>query len=193
MPLFPPLLYHRPQPGAMWLPWSRGSVFVPLMNMSADVSWSQTYALYSLARWRFLDRLRSNMSALDLTPTSLQNLADYVDECIVALGRDYGAPHPIAGVLQEFVASIVALQKGQSLDLRPADYFYRLLAYEPFASLVKNGNRARNRHCSMSYGTFYPARASCNESVVCWRARARASRSMSRAIRAARRAWPRTR
>ena len=37
-----------------------------------------------------------------------------------------------------------ALQEGEALDLRPADYFYRLLALEPFAGLVKNENRARN-------------------------------------------------
>ena len=36
------------------------------------------------------------------------------------------------------------MQEGETLDLRPADYFYRLLALEPFAGLVKNENRARN-------------------------------------------------
>lgn len=75
---------------------------------------------------------------------ALQNLARYVDECIVDLGRSYAAPHPLAAVLQEFVAGIANLKKGESLDLRPADYFYRLLANEPFASFVKNENRARN-------------------------------------------------
>lgn len=75
---------------------------------------------------------------------AFQNLARYVDNCIVDLGRRYGAPHPLAGLLQEFVAGIANLQKGQSLDLRPADYFYRLLAHEPFALFVKNENRARN-------------------------------------------------
>jgi DNA helicase-2/ATP-dependent DNA helicase PcrA len=79
-----------------------------------------------------------------LNGTALQNLARYVDDCIVDLGRNYGAPHPLAGTLQEFVAGIGDLKQGQSLDLRPADYFYRLLAYEPFANFVKNENRARN-------------------------------------------------
>ena len=36
------------------------------------------------------------------------------------------------------------MKEGQSLDLRPADYFYQLIALEPFASFVKNENRARN-------------------------------------------------
>jgi DNA helicase-2/ATP-dependent DNA helicase PcrA len=75
---------------------------------------------------------------------ALQNLARYVDGCIVDLGRNYGAPHPLAGVLQEFVAGIANLKTSQSLDFRPADYFYRLLACEPFAGFVKNENRARN-------------------------------------------------
>ena len=37
-----------------------------------------------------------------------------------------------------------SLAEGESLDLRPADYFYRLLAFEPFKSYVRNENRARN-------------------------------------------------
>ncbi|MBI3798985.1 MAG: ATP-dependent helicase [Deltaproteobacteria bacterium] len=75
---------------------------------------------------------------------ALQNLARYVDGCIVELGRSYGTPHPLASVLQDFVAGIANLKKDESLDLRPADYFYRLLACEPFVSFVKNENRARN-------------------------------------------------
>jgi len=78
-----------------------------------------------------------------LSGPALEHLADYVDACIVELGRKCGAPHPLAGALQEFVADIANLKEGESLDLRPADYFYRLLAYEPFASFVKNENRAR--------------------------------------------------
>ena len=34
--------------------------------------------------------------------------------------------------------------RAESLDLRPADYFYRLLAFEPFKSYLGNENRARN-------------------------------------------------
>jgi DNA helicase-2/ATP-dependent DNA helicase PcrA len=75
---------------------------------------------------------------------ALQQLADYVDGWITDLGRGYGVPHPLAGALKEFVDGIEALKEGESLDFRPADYFYRLLAYEPFAGFVKNENRARN-------------------------------------------------
>ena len=46
--------------------------------------------------------------------------------------------------LQAWVGEIAALGEGESLDLRPADYFYRLLALDPFARAVKNENAARN-------------------------------------------------
>jgi DNA helicase-2/ATP-dependent DNA helicase PcrA len=75
---------------------------------------------------------------------ALEDLAAYVDDCIRTLGLRFGAPHALALALQEFVADIAALSPGQSLDLRPADYFYRLLALEPFATLIRNENRARN-------------------------------------------------
>jgi DNA helicase-2/ATP-dependent DNA helicase PcrA len=71
-------------------------------------------------------------------------LADYVDAAIVDLGRRYSGDHPLAAALRGFVADIAALQEGESLDLRPADYFYRLLALDPFARFAKNENRARN-------------------------------------------------
>ena len=76
--------------------------------------------------------------------SALAELADYIDAGIMALGRQYGGAHPLAAVLRGFVADIEGLREGEALDLRPADYFYRLLALEPFTSLVKNENRARN-------------------------------------------------
>jgi len=72
------------------------------------------------------------------------DLANYVDACITELGRRYSGTHPLAAALRGFVADIAGLQEGETLDLRPADYFYRLLALEPFAGLVKNENRSRN-------------------------------------------------
>ena len=79
-----------------------------------------------------------------LVGSSLADLAKYVDDCIVELGRRCGGKHPLAKALQGFVADIAGLKDGESLDLRPADYFYRLLALEPFSTFVKNENRARN-------------------------------------------------
>ena len=75
---------------------------------------------------------------------AVAELARYVDQGIVELGRCYSPPQPLALWLQARVGEIAALQEGQSLDLRPADYFYRLLALEPFSSSVKNENGARN-------------------------------------------------
>lgn len=75
---------------------------------------------------------------------SLQELAAYVDECITELGRRYPYPHPLAECLQKFTTEIAALGPGETLDQRLADYFYQLVAREPFATFLKNENRARN-------------------------------------------------
>ena len=72
------------------------------------------------------------------------SLADYVDSAIVQLGQRFGTPHPLAKMLQEWIAQIATLRKGETLDVRPADYFYHLLALEPFKYAVRNENTARN-------------------------------------------------
>ena len=79
---------------------------------------------------------------------SVADLATYVDRGIVDLGRAYSTPNPLALFLQARVAEIAALRDRQSLDLRPADYFYRLLALEPFAKAIRDeaaGDRAPAR------------------------------------------------
>jgi DNA helicase-2/ATP-dependent DNA helicase PcrA len=75
---------------------------------------------------------------------AVAELAGYVDQAIVDLARRFAAPHPLAMALQEWTAEIAGLEKGEALDSRPADYLYRLLAVEPFATAVKNENAARN-------------------------------------------------
>jgi DNA helicase II / ATP-dependent DNA helicase PcrA len=75
---------------------------------------------------------------------AVRDLADYVDECLVKLARQCSVPHPLALFLQRANSEIAGLKEGQTLDVRPADYFYRLIAMEPFAGFVKNENRARN-------------------------------------------------
>jgi len=72
------------------------------------------------------------------------DLAQYVDGAIVELGRRFPAPHPLAKTLAVWVQQITELEEGQALDLRPADYFYHLLALEPFRSALKDENVARN-------------------------------------------------
>jgi len=74
----------------------------------------------------------------------LNELATYVDESLVELGRNFGSPHPLSLCIQRFEGEILELQEGETLDRRLADYFYHFLAHEPFASMVKNENRARN-------------------------------------------------
>lgn len=75
---------------------------------------------------------------------AVAELAAYVDAAIVELGRRFGAPQPLAAALQRWTDEIAALQEGEALDLRPADYFYNLLALDPFKSALRNENTARN-------------------------------------------------
>jgi DNA helicase-2/ATP-dependent DNA helicase PcrA len=75
---------------------------------------------------------------------AVAELAAYVDDAIVQLGRRFGDPHLLATALQQWTGEIAALQEGEALDLRPADYFYHLLALDPFKAAVRNENVARN-------------------------------------------------
>ncbi len=75
---------------------------------------------------------------------SLNELADYVDDCLIELGRNFESPHPLSLSLQRFETEIRELKEGETLDRRLADYFYHFLAYEPFVLMVRNENRARN-------------------------------------------------
>ncbi len=75
---------------------------------------------------------------------AVAELANYVDNALVQLGRRFGTPHPLAVALQRWTDEIAALQESEALDLRPADYFYHLLALDPFKSAIRNENAARN-------------------------------------------------
>jgi DNA helicase-2/ATP-dependent DNA helicase PcrA len=75
---------------------------------------------------------------------SLIALGRYVDDCLIELGRQCSGDHPLAKLLRRFTTEIQLLTTGDSLDMRPADYFYRFISVEPFSTLVKNENRARN-------------------------------------------------
>jgi DNA helicase-2/ATP-dependent DNA helicase PcrA len=75
---------------------------------------------------------------------ALTALAAYVDDCIVDLARTYGPPHPLGDALRDYAAEIGGLADGQALDRRPSDYFYLLLALDPFTGFLTNENRARN-------------------------------------------------
>ena len=71
-------------------------------------------------------------------------LSGYVDQAMVSLAQRFTHNHPLAVALRGWTADIAGLQEGQALDLRPADYFYGLLALEPFLSAVKGEHAARN-------------------------------------------------
>jgi len=75
----------------------------------------------------------------------LADLADYVDECFkVMVQQGVAYQHPLAQYLQEKVGEISKLQPSQNLDDRLADYFYHIIAYEPFTGLLIDENSARN-------------------------------------------------
>jgi len=81
----------------------------------------------------------------NLVGGSLQTLAKYVDEGIKALAhKGVTGDHPLAQCLRERVTEIQNLKPGGTLDRRLADYFYEFIAFEPFASFLKNENQARN-------------------------------------------------
>ena len=71
-------------------------------------------------------------------------LAEYVDAAIIEVGKRFAHPHPLAKVLQRWTTDIADLQEDETLDYRPADYFYELLALEPFRTATHNENAARN-------------------------------------------------
>ena len=75
---------------------------------------------------------------------AIADLARYVDAAIVDLGRAHAGANRLTDALRSLAGQILDLKEGEALDLRPADYFYRLLAIEPFASYLKNETRARN-------------------------------------------------
>jgi len=76
---------------------------------------------------------------------ALQELADYVDNCLTAVaGAGIMHIHPLAALLRRHVRDIEALQKGESLNRHLADYHYEFIAEDPFAETIQNENRARN-------------------------------------------------
>jgi len=80
----------------------------------------------------------------NLSGKALTRLAEYVDDCILDLARRCSPPHPLATCLRGLTDQIEGLKKGETLDLRPADCLYRLIAVEPFRSMLRNESRARN-------------------------------------------------
>lgn len=80
----------------------------------------------------------------ELSGQSLKALADYVDNCVVELARYCSSRPVLTAAIREYAEEIKNLKKGQGLDRRSADYFYQLIAFQPFTDFLKNENRARN-------------------------------------------------
>ncbi len=75
---------------------------------------------------------------------SVAELAKYVDQAIMELAGRHPFPDPLARALKQWTTEMAGLKQGESLDLRPSDYLYRLLAFNPFRSAVQDENCGRN-------------------------------------------------
>jgi len=73
-----------------------------------------------------------------------ENMHEYVNACLVDLALAIQHSPGLQRHLQEFSNQVEALGERDSLGIRLADIFYRLLGEEPFVSYVKDENRARN-------------------------------------------------
>jgi DNA helicase-2/ATP-dependent DNA helicase PcrA len=84
-----------------------------------------------------------------------QALADYVSKAVGDLARTCASPHPLAVRIQAHKEAVDRLRPEEALDVRLGDLFYDLLACEPFATFLKEENRARRLSiCSMLIGVF---------------------------------------
>jgi DNA helicase-2/ATP-dependent DNA helicase PcrA len=72
--------------------------------------------------------------------------SEYVTNCSKKLRKDYSLPHPLYVTLQKFEAEITGPKEDQDEEplTRPLDYFYQLLATEPFLTFGKNDHQMRN-------------------------------------------------
>ena len=75
---------------------------------------------------------------------AVARLAGYVDGCLVQLASRSGGDNSLAEALREWTDQIEALGEGETLDLHPSDYFYRLLALAPFRTALEDDHAARN-------------------------------------------------
>jgi DNA helicase II / ATP-dependent DNA helicase PcrA len=69
---------------------------------------------------------------------------DYLKRCYAILALECESSTTLEATLQELETEILGLSQGQKLDKRIADYFYRLLATEPFATFVKHEKKMSN-------------------------------------------------
>lgn len=75
---------------------------------------------------------------------ALNALARYVDAAIVDLAKHHAPPDPLGDAVRRLAEEIDELGPDETLDVRPADYLYELLALPAFADALAEENRARN-------------------------------------------------
>ncbi|WP_367362508.1 ATP-dependent DNA helicase [Mesotoga sp.] len=73
-----------------------------------------------------------------------EKLARYVDDAIIDLASRLETLGQLPLTLQEWNNEIESMQRGMTLDRRPADYFYQLLSFDPFRTAIMNENKAHN-------------------------------------------------
>ena len=71
-------------------------------------------------------------------------LNHYLDHCFTRLASACEMHRSLDALLAAFIAEIAQLTEGQRLDKRLADYFYTLLATEPFTLFLKDENKTQN-------------------------------------------------
>ena len=72
------------------------------------------------------------------------DLAKYVDDSILHLFHRLSGYGLLGEALLDWNKEIANLRVDETLDKRPVDYFYRLLAFEPFKSVINNESAVRN-------------------------------------------------
>jgi len=78
----------------------------------------------------------------ELKNSGNDKLKKFIEDALLLLGDHVDSP--LSNYLRGKFEQISHLKKGESLNLTVIDYFYQLLAYEPFCSFLKEENRARN-------------------------------------------------
>ena len=75
-----------------------------------------------------------------------ESFSEYVKDCIQKLNNGYMSSHPLLVVMRKLEAEIIGDEEDQKEELavRLADYFYQILAIEPFATFLKNEHQMRN-------------------------------------------------
>lgn len=80
----------------------------------------------------------------DLNGVSFTNLRSYVSDSIGRLGPYSQTSPELTSYIRQSAKEVEELRSPETLDMTISDYFYELLAFEPFNAFLKNENRARN-------------------------------------------------